>query len=594
MNATWPNQGQHKMKFRRWQILARECVKGLRAKGIDRALIAASPGTGKTLFTASLLSDELADGHIKYAVVVVPSRAIKRGWSRALKTYGLKSVADIDNGTLEDRQARGMDPFDPARPIHIVTYQQVCRFPDLYAAMCARDKVYVVFDEIHHVDDEAQFGEAVIKGFDRAVFKLSLSGTPCPTRGNRMAFCEAEKQVTPDGKYVMVTKADFTYSYGEALQATGLDDDPYVVRPVTFMRWNGEARWRYQSLTDPTGPITERRFTGNRKSDPLIPLLDPDLPSLKKMLGAALTELESVRKEHANAGMLITVADAEHGDAVAELVRSLGVRDLVNVRYDMPTAQDMIRDFEEGRQRVLIAIKMVAEGVDITRLRVGVYASNILTWMYFMQFVGRFIRWDKGLPAGQFATVFIPEHVILMDYARRIEKMVLDATIHEEGPGGPGPGPATQTVVSKDADGFLNGAIQHGIDIAKAEEEELQDWARRAGVEGIFDRARLAALMRAYREKFGGETAAPPPFEERSPEVIESEHNDKLVGRIVLFAKKQARADLTYQTINVMANRHVGIQKKDKLTPLGVLVARRKYLQTLLAAMLERERDVPN
>ena len=42
---------------------------------------------------------------------------------------------------------------------------------------------------------------------------------------------------------------------------------------------------------------------------------------------------------------------------------------------------------------------MVSEGVDIPRLRVGVYATNTVTELFFRQAVGRLVRWTGGLAA---------------------------------------------------------------------------------------------------------------------------------------------------------------------------------------------------
>jgi len=570
------------MQLRRWQSKAREVVQGIRAQSGDRALIAAAPGTGKTLFTASLLADDFQAGIIDGAVIVGPSRAIKAQWQTALAQMGLKAVADIDNGTLDDRRARGMDLFDPARPINILTYQQVCAYPDLFAAVCARHRVFAVFDEIHHADDQAEFGNSLLIAFEDAVFKLSLSGTPATTKGSRLAFCTCRHDVSPDGKPVNVTVADYEFSYGEALQAGGTDDDPYVVRPMTFIRWNGRARWRYQSLANPE-QITDRVFDGSRKSDSLTPLLDPELDSLKKMLRVALDELDEVRRHQSNAGMLITAQDADHCERIADMVRAFGINDVVIVRHDVPGAHKLIRDFDRGTQRVLVAIKMVAEGVDIRRLRVGVYASNVLTWMYFMQFVGRFIRWDPALSAGQFASVFIPEHVVLIEYAKKIEGMVLEAVITTDAEGGDAPSPATSIVIGKEGDGAMGGAIQHGLFYEASETDELKSWMRRAGVS-----VSITTAQKLWQAVNGRAPTVDAPSQD---EPDESKRNDKLVGQIVLHARRKGRGDLTYETVNALANRHIGIPKKDKLTSVALLVQRRQFLQKFLLTLLRGEDD---
>jgi superfamily II DNA or RNA helicase len=64
---------------------------------------------------------------------------------------------------------------------------------------------------------------------------------------------------------------------------------------------------------------------------------------------------------------------------------------------------------------------MVSEGVDIPRLRVGVYATNVQTEMYFRQVVGRFVRMQSGLPASQRAYLYLPRDPRLVEYAESIK-----------------------------------------------------------------------------------------------------------------------------------------------------------------------------
>ena len=62
---------------------------------------------------------------------------------------------------------------------------------------------------------------------------------------------------------------------------------------------------------------------------------------------------------------------------------------------------------------------MVSEGVDIPRLRVGVYATNTVTELFFRQAVGRLVRWNARL-ARQAAYMFIPDDVRLRKFGGAI------------------------------------------------------------------------------------------------------------------------------------------------------------------------------
>jgi hypothetical protein len=71
---------------------------------------------------------------------------------------------------------------------------------------------------------------------------------------------------------------------------------------------------------------------------------------------------------------------------------------------------------------------MVSEGVDIPRLRVGVFASNVVTDLYFRQFCGRFVRTIDGLNDPE-AYVFVPDDMRLRELAHAITVDVRHALV---------------------------------------------------------------------------------------------------------------------------------------------------------------------
>jgi hypothetical protein len=114
--------------------------------------------------------------------------------------------------------------------------------------------------------------------------------------------------------------------------------------------------------------------------------------------------------------------DQEHARWVAALVgKWTGTKAAVAVSDD-PGASRTIEAFAEQRhQQWLVAVNMVSEGVDIPRLRVGVYGTNVLTEMYFRQVVGRFVRMQPQVPAPQRAWLYLPKDPVLVRYARQIK-----------------------------------------------------------------------------------------------------------------------------------------------------------------------------
>jgi superfamily II DNA or RNA helicase len=85
-------------------------------------------------------------------------------------------------------------------------------------------------------------------------------------------------------------------------------------------------------------------------------------------------------------------------------------------------ASDRIAAFATSDAPWLVAVRMVSEGVDIPRLRVGVYATTTTTELFFRQAVGRLVRWTVGVP-NQRSYLFIPDDARLRARAFQIAEV---------------------------------------------------------------------------------------------------------------------------------------------------------------------------
>jgi len=129
--------------------------------------------------------------------------------------------------------------------------------------------------------------------------------------------------------------------------------------------------------------------------------------------------LLGVRRQHPNAGGLVIAMDQEHAQGIARLMRQrFGVSPTIAVSDD-PMASAKIHAFSSSTDPWIIAVRMVSEGVDIPRLRIGVFATNTTTELFFRQAVGRLVRWTKGVRS-QKAFLFIPDDPRLRRWATGI------------------------------------------------------------------------------------------------------------------------------------------------------------------------------
>jgi len=373
------------VRLRPWQKQALDGF--LEAAGPDY-LAVATPGAGKTTFALTVARHELAARPARL-VVVAPTAHLKLQWSRAAAAFGLHL----------DPAWAAADGRLPADMHGIVTsYQQVATSAPLLRALA--ENAFVVFDELHHAADERAWGDAIRVAFAGSARRLALSGTPFRSDTRAIPF------VRYDGDEAV---PDFEYGYADALR------DGRVVRPVYFPSTNGQMEWQA-----PDGSIHsagfDDRLDAQRAAQRLRTALSLDGEWLPAVLRSAHERLSAVRAEQPDAGGLVIAIDREHARGIAAILKSrFGASSRV-VTSDDPQASAGIAAFAAGRDPWLVAVRMVSEGVDIPRLRVGVYATTTTTELFFRQAVGRLVRWTRGVPQ-QRAWLYIPDDLRLRAHA---------------------------------------------------------------------------------------------------------------------------------------------------------------------------------
>ncbi|HET7129409.1 MAG TPA: DEAD/DEAH box helicase, partial [Gaiellaceae bacterium] len=365
------------VRLRPWQKAAFDRFVAADAKDF---LAVATPGAGKTTFALTASRYALAR-HPTRLVVVAPTAHLKLQWARAAAAFSLH---------LDPAWSAADGRLSPDMHGIVTSYQQVAASPALVARLAA--DAFVVFDELHHAADERAWGTAIQAAFADASRRLALSGTPFRSDTRAIPFVRySGDEAVPD----------YEYSYGDALT------DRRVVRPVYFPRTNGHMEW-----AAPDGSLHAATFddplNAARASERLRTALSLEGEWLPTVLRSAVERLGMIRREQPDAGGLVIATDQEHARGIAEMLRDRFHTRARVVTSDDPTASKGIEAFATGREPWLVAVRMVSEGVDIPRLRVGVYATTTATELFFRQAVGRLVRWTRGTPR-QRAWLFIPD-----------------------------------------------------------------------------------------------------------------------------------------------------------------------------------------
>jgi superfamily II DNA or RNA helicase len=291
------------------------------------------------------------------------------------------------------------------------TYHALFAQATMFQALAAEPgfKTLVIFDEIHHVGSESAWGIAAQQAFMAAATRiLSLSGTAFRARDPIAFIATTNRQ----------SIASYTYSYGDAL-ADG------VCRPLKFAAIGGTATFQ-----TPGGTIQTVSFDDDLneqgESYRLQTVLHPDGDHLREMLRTGNEELTRLRTTtDADAGGLVVCIDCDHADAVARILHEMTrIRPTVACSRlndpDDPSPRPAIDAFDKGTSPWIVSVRMISEGVDIRRLRVLVYATNMVAELGFRQITGRIVRTDPRNGDEDYGIVVLPADPRLMDRAQLI------------------------------------------------------------------------------------------------------------------------------------------------------------------------------
>jgi superfamily II DNA or RNA helicase len=381
--------------LRAWQRKA--LVEYLRRRAED-FLAVATPGAGKTTFALRVAAELLADRTVEAVTVVAPTEHLKTQWAAAAARVGI----DLDSGF------RNAD-LHSAADMHgvVVTYAQVGMAPQVHRRRTLARRTLVILDEIHHAGDSRSWGDGVRVAFEPAVRRLMLTGTPFRSDDNPIPFVTYEA----GGDGLLRSRSDSSYGYGDALREG-------VVRPVIFLAYSGETRWR-TSAGDELAARLGEPMTQDLIAQAWRTALDPAGEWMPQVLRAADARLQVVRAGGmADAGGLVIASDQESARAYGRLIERITGEKAVVVLSDDAGASAKIAAFAGSQERWLVAVRMVSEGVDIPRLAVGVYATSASTPLFFAQAIGRFVRARRP---GETASVFLPSVPHLLALASEME-----------------------------------------------------------------------------------------------------------------------------------------------------------------------------
>ncbi|KFZ36514.1 diguanylate cyclase [Shewanella mangrovi] len=383
------------MQLRQWQL---ECVnralKHFNAKH-RHFLCLATPGAGKTIMAAEVAGQLLENDLIDFVLCFSPSINISQG----IKSAFSKRLDCRFDGLIG---AIGCS----------FTYQSMLSFNEDFWRLLKRNRVLVVFDEIHHcsgssLEDANAWGEEIILNIqNQAEYSLALTGTPWRSDQAPIAL---SRYTDPNTQI----QCDYIYGLREAV-ADGVCRNPKIVlidnEKISVTDKENETK-TFNSL--------DALFKGSSVSYQSV--IKNDV-AVRHTLKLATNKLNDIKLHNPNAAGLIVASSVEHATHILNILRKEFAQTAEIVTYKEQQPSLRIDAFRNGVTNWIVSVGMISEGTDIPRLQVCCHLSRVKTELYFRQILGRVLRKNKS--RNQEAWLYTFAAPKLVEFANRIAEEI--------------------------------------------------------------------------------------------------------------------------------------------------------------------------
>jgi superfamily II DNA or RNA helicase len=282
-------------------------------------LLVALPGGGKTKAALWTAKQWLDNARLKPRLIIhiSPLRQLKRQWRKtAKKEVGLQfQITDFDG-----KVKTGMHGL-------CFTYSGMDSAAFNLRILCSKYEVMVIFDEPHHMSEEAAWGRSALEAFEHATKRLFMTGTPWRQDMDGMPFISGAhpdrgKRLS-DGTYA----ADYTFDWPRALE-----EKPRAIRILSFHYFEDivncedsdtQEIYSIDSATFSENPNTREKVAQDRWLTGAI----RGSRMVAEMIETAHTKLMEIRQHKPDAGGLVVCETQQEAARIAKDVKRItGVR----------------------------------------------------------------------------------------------------------------------------------------------------------------------------------------------------------------------------------------------------------------------------
>ena len=407
IGAKFSELSELKIKLRKWQ--ERSLAKFLNKiedsnEKFVKYTLDVVPAAGKTLSALSKLYVLKKRNLIDFAVILVPSVAIKTSWTRTGKNiFNLNILDSITNLGLSRWQGNSPSDCDAL----VLTYQQFASFPEAIQMLIANNKTLTIFDEVHHLSENLTWGLAASNCFENKSHIISMSGTFYRSDASKIfsvSYSDSGQILT-----------DFQYTYIDGLR------DKFL-RKINFNFLDGEQKWKEDEL-EKTKNFQDTVSKTDEARVLLTSLTAPDNKFIDQMI--LLMEKKIKWKEQFQIprvkGLCFCI-DQAHARRVAKRINYLtGEKVLIAISDNITTAEQLA-NFNDSDTKYCCTVRKLGEGFSAPLINVICWMTNVREEAPFTQGIHRGTRYIQGLSDfHQTTEVILPSNPKLKSFAKTFD-----------------------------------------------------------------------------------------------------------------------------------------------------------------------------
>lgn len=391
-----------RIKLREYQI---KCIDAWLKAGA-RGMIEMATGTGKTYTSIASIYYLIKKLDLQKLCIVItcPYTHLVDQWERSLIDFGYKSIlAYSDEKNWKRKLANSIIYMNDGlvnQVVVVTTHDTFSSESFIHMIKSINIPVLLIADEVHAVGSEIR-SQGLINQYQ---YRMGLSATP-------------ERYFDDEGTsslYKFFGKTVMEFSLKDAIDRNFLV--PYYYYP-SYVELTNEELLDYRKLTKKIA-INWIESKNDFEKERLLNLLKIQRQRIVVNASEKLVRLRELLLLIRNTldHCLIYCSDVQI-DSVQNLLNNLSiVNQKITFREDVETRNDFLRKFDQGIYKVIVAINVLDEGVDIPSTRMAIILASSGNPKQYIQRRGRILRKYPGkVNAEIYDILVIPQVIITND-----------------------------------------------------------------------------------------------------------------------------------------------------------------------------------